>query len=246
MTRLSPRVSPRRVIRFVTAAVFLFASGCRTPVATPLPAAPLTTGPTPITSPNTSTVAALPATEGEPEGTTTDVKDLFATFFADPGRESFERARAALVASTEYDPYSADLDDIGELVEQEKFDEAKTAIAKSERNLLLSPLFHWHATVVADKTGQDNEAVAEFKKQQACLTGILATGDGSEERPYLVTRVSDEYDVLRHLKQRSASQGLMRSGEKRFDVLDTTDGQEIWFDVTDAFQTIAKKINRAK
>ena len=250
MTRLSPRVSPRRVISFVTAAVFLFAAGCRTPVAAP-PIGPLTTSdaaPAPTALPTTAdaepaitTGAAAPEPADAAKPASTDLKDLFAEFIAAPERESFLKVRAALVASADYDPYSTDLDDIGELVEQEKFDEAKTAIAKSQRNLLLSPRFHWQAVVVADKTGQDDEAVAEFKKQQACLTGILSTGEGTEKRPYFVTRVDDEYDLLRHLKKQMARQSLRHRDDRSFDVLDTADGQEIWFDITDVFATLAKK-----
>ena len=247
MTRIAPSMSPRLVIRLAAAGVLLLAAGCRTPVAVPPPVVTPSTTPGPITpSPAMPTVATSPAPEAVPEVASGDVRDLFAAFVAAPERESFLKVRAALVASADYDPYSSDLDDIVELVEQEKFDEAKTAIAKAERKLLLSARFHWQAVVVADKTGQDDEAVAEFKKQQACLTGILSTGDGTEKRPYFVTRIDDEYDLLRHLKKQMARQSLRHRDDRSFDVLDTADGQEIWFDITDVFATLAKKFGGGK
>ena len=232
MSSISVTRLPLPVFRFVAVGVLLLAAGCRTPVATPPPTTP--------------TVATLQAPAADPGVASADVAELFAVFAADSKSESFEKVRAALVACADYDPYSTDLDDIVELVEQEKFDEAKTALAKPPQNLLLSPRFHWQAAVIADKTGSADEAVVEFKKQQACLTGILSTGNGTEERPYLVTRVDDEYDLLRHLNKQMTRQSLRHRNERSFDVIDTADGQEIWFDITDVFATLAKKLGAGK
>jgi hypothetical protein len=76
----------------------------------------------------------------------------------------------------------------------------------------------------------------------ACTEGILGTGDGTADHPYLVVRVSDEYDILRHLKKRSTSQGLRRKDDKSCDVMTCADGSQIWFDVSAPFNRLMRRL----
>jgi hypothetical protein len=74
------------------------------------------------------------------------------------------------------------------------------------------------------------------------VLGILATGDGSADKPYLVSRVSDEYDILRHTKKGMKGQSLRTKGDKSFDVIACQDGQELWFDITAVFGSMKKML----
>ena len=66
-----------------------------------------------------------------------------------------------------------------------------------------------------------------------CVDGILATGDGSESRPFLVARMSDEADLLdAKFKTQIDSQGLIFRDDKRYDKILGKDGNTYWFDVS--------------
>ena len=72
-----------------------------------------------------------------------------------------------------------------------------------------------------------------------CIRGILSTGDGTADKPYQVTRVSDEYDVLGHLGILPQGQSLTLKNGKAFDRLQCG-GSELWFDVTSVFKDAKK------
>jgi hypothetical protein len=58
----------------------------------------------------------------------------------------------------------------------------------------------------------------------------VASGDGTRARPWTVLRVSDEYDVLRSLGRRPASQELVGQAGRELDRIECVDGSEAWFD----------------
>jgi hypothetical protein len=81
--------------------------------------------------------------------------------------------------------------------------------------------------------GDDLEARQRRAAVQACLRGLLATGDGTRKSPFLVTYLTDEADVMRALDQTDIRcQQLVETGSKRCDVITCHDGSDIWFDVT--------------
>ena len=64
----------------------------------------------------------------------------------------------------------------------------------------------------------------------------MATGDGSPERPFVVTHASDEYDLLAcPLKTESKSQSSKHKSGRWYDVLECANGKTYWFDITQTF-----------
>jgi hypothetical protein len=63
----------------------------------------------------------------------------------------------------------------------------------------------------------------------------LSTGDGTVDRPYLVTYVSDESDLLMATGRRGRQQRLVEGDVGCYDVVTCDDGQEVWFDVSDVY-----------
>jgi hypothetical protein len=173
-----------------------------------------------------------------------DIAKLLAAFQKEPNKENFVRLRAAVVAAPSYDPYSFDLNEIGDLAKKEQFAEVRTRLKAAMPNLLLSPRAHLFASQAAEKLGDARTAANERSLTEACFKGILSTGDGSEKKPYLVTRVSDEYDVLGYLKKRSGRQGIMRVGDKQLDRIECSDGSECCFDVTDVFGSLKRSLQK--
>ena len=79
---------------------------------------------------------------------------------------------------------------------------------------------------------------AEKDMAVTCLCGILATGDGTRQRPFLVSRVSDEYDLIRYcFSTNRNSQSLRIIDGHYYDVLACGNGKICWFDVTLTFKS---------
>jgi leucyl aminopeptidase len=53
-------------------------------------------------------------------------------------------------------------------------------------NLLLSPRAHRLLSFLYAKEGNEEAAAMEFEIAETCIQGILATGEGSRENPFLV------------------------------------------------------------
>jgi len=182
------------------------------------------------------------AAAGEPPGA--DVGKLFQEFLKAPTRESYLRVHKALASCEAYRPYSLDLSQIGDLVREKKFKEAKALLGKAMPNLLLSPRAHLYGIQIARGLGDEAAVARERDAFRKCLKGILSTGDGTESKPYVVSRVSDEYDVLRALRKRKTRQGLMHRNGRSYDAVTCTDGSTVWFDVTAAFAAMSRRLKK--
>ena len=160
--------------------------------------------------------------------------DLFRRFLESPNRESYMAVRSALVSSEYYDPYSRETDAIEDLLEAGKLEAARERIFAAMPNLLLSPSVHFMLSFIAQSSQHQERAKLEEFIAVACCEGILSTGEGTKSEPYVVVRISDEYDILRYLGRQFRSQALIHDGDSHFDLLEC-DGSELWFDITDAF-----------
>jgi hypothetical protein len=67
------------------------------------------------------------------------------------------------------------------------------------------------------------------------IGAIMKTGDGTRQHPYLVARISDEYDVLFALGKERGTQKLCSEKDRFLDVQICLDGTQVCFDVTDPY-----------
>ncbi len=171
--------------------------------------------------------------------------ELFRQFINEPTPEAFARLRAAQLASPDFEPYSRELDGFAELVREERHQEALELLTGAmSPNHLLSPGAHLRLAMVHEALGQTEESKGEKTIGRALLDGIASTGDGTEQRPYLVTRTTDEYDLLLWQKHQFSNQSLRETDGRRFDVLLTKEGRELWFEVTEIFAIMAKRLRK--
>ena len=119
---------------------------------------------------------------------TSDMLEPFLRFAQSPGHDSYFAVRSALISSERYDPYSDDLYDAEELVDQGAFAAARNKLSESMPNLLLSPRAHLLLAAVAEETGDKRGSEMEGLITSACVEGILATGDGTKASPFAVVR----------------------------------------------------------
>ncbi|MFT5528338.1 MAG: hypothetical protein ACI9HK_006327, partial [Pirellulaceae bacterium] len=167
-----------------------------------------------------------------------EIRDGFAGLTESVSAEDYLRLRDIIVESPGYDPYSSDLEKAGELLAEGRPQEAKAMLDASFPNLVLSPRAHLLAAQIAMDKGEQELSSQEGLYAAVCLEGILRSGDGNAAMPYLVSRPSDEYDVVVYLDKRVTGQRLQQQDGRQFDLLVLDDGSEVWFDVTVAFDAI--------
>ena len=80
--------------------------------------------------------------------------------------------------------------------------------------------------------GKENEATFEKALAHQLIKSILATGKGTKKRPYAVMRISDEMDVLSALRKQAGPQFLMMGNNRVLDLLQCSDGSDVYFDIT--------------
>lgn len=164
--------------------------------------------------------------------------ELIVALITEPSADNYRVLHAAVVSHPDYAPYDDVLEQASELLEGEAQTlEALEMLQEAMPNLLLSPRAHMLKAYIHRTRGEADAEEMEILFASACVRGILATGNGSELRPYLVTRTSDEHDVAQALERTLEEQRSIERNDRSFDVWET-DAEPLWFDVTDALQTL--------
>jgi hypothetical protein len=163
---------------------------------------------------------------------TTTYADLLGVHLADPTPETLEPLRDAVRSAPGFDPELRVREQAAALLREGRHDDAVTALEASMPGSLLSPAAHAMLATALRHTGRPEGAARHARLARAALEGILATGDGTAERPWSVLRISDEYDVVDSLGTRPVSQGLLVDGARRVDRVECQDGRTLHFDVT--------------
>ena len=158
-------------------------------------------------------------------------------FLADPTKETFLKCRELVINDPEYDPYSEDLENIRNLLNEGKFEEV---IQYVNVNILLSPRAHIYKYFAYKELGDEKGRSIEMTIAQIIFEFLEKTGDGTKESPYMITRISDERDLVRHhLNKQDVSQNLVKDGDKIMDALTLDDGTQLYFDIKDPYQRLA-------
>jgi len=147
--------------------------------------------------------------------------------------ESYRELLEVVRASRHYNPYSDVVSEASDLLENGEFQKAVDYLHDRMDNCILSPRCHQLMCIAYDKLGDADGAAVEAQLAYFMLEGILGTGDGSETRPYLVSRTEDEYDVLSYLEKTPQMQSLVERSGRKLDRQQCKDGSTIWFDVTE-------------
>jgi Domain of unknown function (DUF4919) len=158
---------------------------------------------------------------------------LFAEYMRQPSPNAFLHLRQRIIDNPKYDPYSGADKDLEALVCEGRFAEVRPAFDAMLPSWLLSPKAHTLASVAAMQLGDQRTSLMEQFLASRCLGAILQTGDGSDEQPFIVTVVADEYDVLKSYGRRSLGQALRAFGDRYIDVHHLDDESTACFDVTD-------------
>ncbi|MGN7709190.1 hypothetical protein [Chryseobacterium sp. 22543] len=158
-------------------------------------------------------------------------------FLTDPTKETFLKCRELVINDPEYDPYSEDIENIQNLLNEGKFEEV---IPYVNVNILLSPRAHIYKCFAYKELGDEKGKNIEMTIAQIIFECLEKTGDGTKDPPYIITRISDERDLIRHhLNKQDVSQNLVKDGDKIMDALTLDDGTLLYFDIKDPYQRLA-------
>jgi len=156
----------------------------------------------------------------------------FIRFIEQPSADSYLSARDAMLKQ---EPETLTADALSELVQLFHEGDHEALLDRTERlpaSAALSPRVHYYAAEAAAATGDEDRAELERFLFVVCLRGILATGDGSPERPYVICHQSDEADVLEAMEKQAARQTLAQLEHAVYEVVDCDDESRVHFDVT--------------
>lgn len=160
------------------------------------------------------------------------IDERFAAFVEEPSSERFLFVREQIIGDPLYDPYSDALRRLELFHEDGDFDVVVEEAAALEPLWRLSPRLHYLVGTAALEMGELAKAEVRRHYSRACLDALLELGDGTPEAPFLVTYLSDEYDLLRYFDAQMQHQQVVELDGALFDVL-TTDDDVFWFDATD-------------
>ncbi|RRD46507.1 hypothetical protein [Tessaracoccus sp. OH4464_COT-324] len=155
--------------------------------------------------------------------------DLAIAFLQNPDESIAKTLREAVSNLPDFEIAARGLADLVRAVDRGEEDFAFTHLVQQRKALFLSPLAHQLLSDGWRRRGKSDLADLEQRLAAASLAVLLESGDGSEGRPYVVLRVSDEYDVLRYLSFHYASQGVV-SLTPRKDVFISSNGGRLFFE----------------
>ena len=159
----------------------------------------------------------------------------FFSFMITPDKELFLKSRDIVINHEDYNPYSDDLSEIEKMLDNNDFDKV---IEYNNINVLLSPRVHLYKNYALKQMGNEDDAKSELILAQRIVENIALTGNGSMELPYIVTRVSDERDLLNYLEETFRGQSLIFENDIYYDRIDTVSGRQIYFNITDCYLKI--------
>jgi hypothetical protein len=173
------------------------------------------------------------------------MRQYLADYLTKKTLESFLALRNAHLAQVGLNPYSVKLNSVGRHLAAGNYREAADLIAKNLLpDYIMSAGTHLELAVAQKELGSPDKSAFERFLAQHLVLGIEMTGDGTERRPYLVTRPSDEYDFLIYRKQTPSMQVLVESGGLRLDRIDTERGEVFWFDITEIHALMERSTRR--
>jgi hypothetical protein len=160
------------------------------------------------------------------------VKETFLEYLKKPSVKLFLAVRQKVAESGRYLPYSNELDELTAILCAGDPQAAIECFWRTFPSLLLSPSAHMTLSKAYESMGKENEAAFEKALAYQLIKSILATGKGTKKKPYAVMRVEDERDVLAALRKQAGPQFLMMGNNRVLDLLQCSDGSEVYFDIT--------------
>lgn len=164
------------------------------------------------------------------------IDERFADFLQHPTPDRWLSLREHLISRPDFAPHAPEWRQLEDAFAEGSYDRVFTLGEPLAQRGCLSPRFHFLVGVAAEEAGDLERAHWHRQCTQLCLTGLLQSGDGSRQDPYLCTYPWDCYDILRALGHQPQGQRLIQHEGRWYDVLTIEEDQDVWFDVTEILQ----------
>jgi len=161
-------------------------------------------------------------------------KELIFELMTGPSAETYNALMRAVVAEPDFNLRAEELDVLWRQFEAGDLAGVQRDLRGAIRLWIHNPEMHVLASAVARRLGDQVTAEMEAHFARCCYLGMLATGDGSLERPYQVARVADEYALLRHLKKSWDRQTMLQRDGRVVDAFECSDGGSLHFQLPKA------------
>jgi hypothetical protein len=161
------------------------------------------------------------------------IADAMRALLQTPSLANYQKVFDLLCASEHYRPGSADIDDMAALLDQKKYEWVIERYNKANPNYVLDPRA---AILVSDahrKLGNTRMADVYASNSKTVCEAIRTTGDGTDQRPFVVTHASAAHGFCDLIYGSSdiVVRKTTRDG-KHLLSLSCADGPEIWFDAS--------------
>lgn len=160
-----------------------------------------------------------------------DFDDTVAAFLGAPDPHALARLRRQIQTDPDYSTSGGSLIEAAALLDDGRHGEAVALLARHRRANFLSPRGHLLFSRALAAEGRSELADLEEDLAGVALETLLASGTGERHRPYVVLRVSDEYDVASRLAFRHTRQAVEVAGSRVLDVFEDADGTSLWFEL---------------
>lgn len=161
-------------------------------------------------------------------------KQLIFELMTGPSAASYNALLCAVVAEPDFNLRAEELQALWQQLEAGDIAGVQRNLGAALRLWIHNPEMHVLASVVARRLGDQVTAEMEAHFARCCYLGMLASGDGSFERPYQVARVADEYALLRHLRKAWDRQTMLHRDGRVVDAFECGDGTTLHFQLPKA------------
>lgn len=156
------------------------------------------------------------------------LRDLVTDYLENQDLEHLTRLRAAVVGSATFDPDLNLLAEVTQHMEAGRHREVVDAVTAKMPGAALNPTAHLALAAALEALGEEQAAKRENTMAKVAVSSVLMTGEGTEESPWSVLRVADEYDVMRAKGITPGGQSASTVDGRIVDRHETEDGP-VWF-----------------
>lgn len=157
------------------------------------------------------------------------LRDLVTDYLEHQDLEHLGRLRSAVVGSSTFDPGLNLLAEVTPHMEAGRHREVVDAVTAKMPGAALNPTAHLALSAASEALGEEQAAKRESIMAKVAVSSVLSTGDGSQESPWSVLRVADEYDVMRAKGIAPRAQSSRQVDGRTLDRHETAEGGEVWF-----------------
>ena len=155
--------------------------------------------------------------------------DHYQAFLEVPSREGFLKLQEEVQGETDFCAVGSFVDQLADLCGCGGYQQMFDLTELMPFAWVASPSAHLYASIAAQQMGCEDDAELERCLTETILRGLLETGDGSVDHPYLITYLSDRQDLLAYFSMDVEKQRLVRSPAGLMDIVTTTAGDDLCF-----------------